>query len=292
MVALAACAAPDPGDLGFPTPSTLFVSDYDANAIVRYDGVTGEPLGVFATGAPQRVDRPAGVRLGPDGRLYTAGFGQGDIVRYDVRSGAMMGVFFWDTTLLEEPVELAFHGDDLVVLGNDTSNIVVLDRGGTPIAAFGNPVMRAAHDFVIGRDDLLYIATDSHPQLGIAIQVWDFTGTMRRQFATPGEIAVASSLAFDRDGVLHVCDYDRGTVVRFDAATGESRGVLIDGLIRPVSLDFGLDGDLYVLDDTGVHRFDPRSGDPLGELARVGDGQLERPRSFTFVSEHAIRAAP
>lgn len=273
-------------------PSTLFITDYDANTIVRYDGVTGELVGVFATGAQQHVDRPAGVRLGPDGRLYSAGFGQGDIVRYDVRSGAMMDVFFWDTTLLEEPVELAFHGEDLVVLGNDTANIVVLDRAGMPVASFGNPVMRAAHDFVIGPDDLLYIATDSHPQLGTAIQVWDFTGTMLRQFATPGEVAVASSVALDAAGQLYVCDYDRGTVIRFDAATGEARGVLADGLVHPVSLDFGLDGQLYVLDAAGVHRFDPHTGEHLARLASVADGQLERPRSFTFVSEVAIRAAP
>src|SRR5688572_12856706 len=114
LLVLVGCAA-EPVE-----PSTLLISDYRANAIFRYDGVTGEFLGTFAQGSEQRVDRPAGLRKGPDDQLYTAGFGRGEVVRYDLASGRMMDVFYWDTALLEEPVELAFHGNELVVLGNDT----------------------------------------------------------------------------------------------------------------------------------------------------------------------------
>src|SRR6188508_1253352 len=135
LLLLVGCTQPE------PQPSTLFISDYRANSIFRYDGVTGE-----FRGALDQVDRPAGLRLGPNGQLYAAGFGRGEVVRLDVASGRMMDIFYWDTRLLEEPVELEFDRDELVVLGNDTNNIVVLSPDGTVARTFGYPVIRSAHD--------------------------------------------------------------------------------------------------------------------------------------------------
>ena len=260
-LAIVAACATEPAS----PPSTLFITDYRANAIVRYDGTTGELIDVFASGIADRVDRPASVRLGPNGQLYSAGFGRGDVVRYDLDSGAMMDVFFYDTTLLEEPVELLFHGDDLLVLGNDTQNTVVLDRAGVPIRSFGYPTMRAAHDFVIAPNNQLFVSTESHPQLGSAIQVWDLaTGTLARNFGSYGELAFASGLALHA-GILYVCDFERSRVTRFDPITGQSLGVLVDEshLIAPMRVDVGPDGSLHVLDSVGLHRFDAATGAPL-----------------------------
>jgi sugar lactone lactonase YvrE len=279
-----------------PEPSMLFVADHGADAIVRFDGTTGEFLDVFASGAAQRVDRPSSVRLGPDGQLYAAGFGRGDVVRYDVDSGAMMDVFFWDTRFLEEPVELAFVGDRLIVLGHDTGNAVVLDGGGTMMTSFGFPLMRTASDFVFGPDGMLYVGTDSNAELGGAVQVWDVaTGALVRSFATPDVVAHATGVAIDDDGLLYVCDHELDRVTRYDAATGALLDILIDGrswggargrLVYPVSLEIGPDGALYVLDASGIRRFDRTSGEYLSQL--VTTETLDRPRSFTFVTARAI----
>lgn len=282
---LVACATEAP-----PSPSAapgLFVSDYRANAIVRYD-LDGTLIDVFAEGADQRVDRPASVRRGPDGQLYSAGFGRGDVNRYDLATGRMMDVFYWDTTLLEEPVELEFSGDHLFVLGNDTKNLVEIDAGGRFVRELGYPTMRGAQDFVIA-GDLAYVATEHHPQLGTAIQVWDLpSGQLVRSFATLDEVAFASGLVLDRQpegDTLLVSDLERGTITRFDPATGQVLGTLASGLAIPVELDFGPDGALYALDLVGLHRFDARSGANLGTLLEVAGGPLERPLGFTFITE-------
>jgi streptogramin lyase len=280
LLGIAGCAASE------SPSSTVFVSDYRANAIVRYDGATGELLDVFAQGAEQRVDRPASVRRGPDGQIYAAGFGRGDVVRYDLATGAMMDVFYWDTRLLEEPVELEFRGDHLFVLGNDTKNLIEIDPSGAVVRSFGDPTMRGAQDFVID-GDLAYVATESNPTLGTAIQVWDLiTGTLVRDFARYDEVAFAAGLAL-HDGMLYVSDFERGRVTRFDPATGESLGVLVDetALSLPVDVEIGPDGALCVLDATGLHRFDRGTGKPLGRLISVADGILARPLGFTFVAE-------
>ncbi|MBA3818259.1 MAG: hypothetical protein H0X17_05165 [Deltaproteobacteria bacterium] len=280
MLALVGCAMGDEPPPP-PVPSELLISDYRANAIFRYDGVTGAPAGVFAQGSAQRVDRPASVRLGPDGQLYAAGFGRGEVVRYDAHSGAMMDVFFWDTAELEEPVELMFRGDELIVLGNDTNNAVVIGPDGVIARSFGYPHIRGAHDFAVGGDDRMYIATDR------AIQVWDIaSGTQLPALASTGELAMAVGIALDPDGVIHVADWERGRITRH-AADGTDLGVLIDGLVNPISLDFGPDGALYVMDARGVHRHDARTGDHLALLV-ARDDRLLYPRSFTFVSDAAL----
>lgn len=257
LLMLVGCTQPE------PEPSTLFISDYRANSIFRYDGVTGEFLGAL-----DQVDRPAGLRLGPNDQLYAAGFGRGEVVRLDVHSGHMMDVFYWDTTLLEEPVELVFEQDQLVVLGNDTNNIVVLAPDGSVARTFGYPVMRNAHDFVIDRGRVL-VATEP------AVQIWDLAsgtqiGEMGRQ-----DLVLATSLAMHGDNVL-VSDWDRDAIV--ELPTGR---IVVTGLRDPVSIDVVGD-DLYVLDANGLGRYDAETGDHLSQLV-TRDDRLIWPRAFTFV---------
>ena len=288
-VLLWGCAA-EPAEV---EPGTMFVVDRGGDAILRYDAVTGDFIDVFAAGDDDLIDRPSSVRLGPDGHIYLAGFGRGNVVRYDALSTAMMGVFFWDTTELEEPVELLFRGDQLAVLGNDTNNTVLLDRAGRVLSNFGAPDMRGAHDFAFGPDGYLYVGLPSNIVFGTAIQVWDVeSGRMLRHFGMLDTIACASGLAFASDGSLLVADEELGRVVRFDRQTGEPIEVLIDhGLDRPVSLDIGPDGALYVVDAKGVHRYAPYSGVFLSTFVAVDGATLVAPRSFTFVSDEAIAVA-
>lgn len=278
-------------------PSTLFVTDRGGDAVLRYNGVTGQFIDVFAQGREQRIDRPSSVRLGPSGHVYLAGFGRGDVVRYDVASGLMKDIFYWDTTLLEEPVELMFRGEELLVLGGDTQNAVVLDREGHAVRELGYPLMRASHDFVLSLDEsTVYVATEQHPELGTSVQAWDVaSGTLLRSFGTSGEVAMAMGIALRDNGQLYVCDYERHQIVRFDPATGSALATTVtadSGLLdTPVSIDFGPDGALYVLDAVGIHRMDPDTGVELSLLLGVGDGHNEAPRSFTFATQTAIAEA-
>jgi hypothetical protein len=230
-----------------PSPSVMYIADRGANRVTRFDGVTGEYLGELAMN-----DRPSCVRPGPDGALYVASFGDSEVTRIDPTTGETLGLFYKDTNILEEPVELLFRGSELVVLGNDTNNAIVIDASGTMIHDVGYPDMRGAHDFVFGDDDLLYVATEHDVSTNSTMQVWDVaSGTQLGTFGSLDQIANASGIALV-DGALLVTDFERGTLLRFD---GHVPTVLATGLKHPVALELGLDGMLYIADETGVVRY-------------------------------------
>jgi sugar lactone lactonase YvrE len=271
--------------------ATLFVSDYRAGAVFRYDGASGRADGALA--AIPALERPSAVALGPGGQLYAAGFGRGEIARYDAATGARRDVFFWDTRLLEEPVSLLFRGDDLIAIGNDTHNAVVLTPSGRVQGSFGSPTMRAAQDAVLADAETLIVATEQHPALGAAIQVWSIErGELIRAFGAPGEISAATGIALGPDGTLYASDRDRGRIVRFELATGRAlEPLVVAGLEAPTRLQLGPDGALYALDAVGVHGFALDTGAHRGLVVAVGDGQLVRPSAFGFVTPAALGAS-
>jgi hypothetical protein len=238
-------------------PRSVLISDYRANAILRFDD------GMFA-GTFAESNRPAGLRLGDDGALYAAGFGRGDVVRYDMASGAMMGVFYWDTTELEEPVQLRFHGDELVVLGNDTNNLVVLARDGSLVRTIGYSQIRNAHDFVIDEHGRALIATDSH------VQIWDLaSGTQIGELGRK-DLQLATSIT-TRDDEIYVADQGRDAVLELTSGR-----VIVTGLHDPVGIE-AVGDDLYILDAEGLARFD---GEALSRV--IPRDHLQSPRAFTF----------
>lgn len=268
LASIAAC-----GDNIEPPASVMFVADRTANRIVRFDGVTGDWLGELAA-----IDRPSSVRLGPERMLYVAGFGDSAIVRIDARTGAPSGMFFQDTEILEEPVELVFRGAELVVLGHDTHNAIVIDPSGAMVHDVGYPDMRGAHDFVFGPGDLMYVATQYDVTLGSAIQVWDLAlGAMVDRFASLDQLANATGIA-TVDDALYITDYERGQLVRF---SGHAMEILADDLVHPIGLELGPDGLLYVIDDRGIHRY-ATDGSYVSLFAAIGE-HLVGPRSATFV---------
>ncbi len=266
----------------------LLVADRDADAVFRYDAATGEYLDLVATGAAIGAERPSSVRLGPDGLLYVTGFERAAVARLGLEHGVSAEIFFQDSSVLEEPVELLFRGGDAIVLGNDTRNAVVVAPDGALDSDFGYPDMRAAHDFLLAPDDLLYVGIDSHPAFGTAIQVWDpAVGAQVAAFGELDELASATGLALGPDGLLYACDSYRDQVVSFDPTSGRLATVVVDGgsglLDGPVSLDFAPDGTLFVIDELGVVVVDPHTGDVVSRLIEVGDGHLVRPRNLTFL---------
>lgn len=266
---------PDPiSDLNAP----ILITDKSRDAVLSLDLSTGESEWVVELGS-RAVMRPSAL-LCRGGSLFLAAFGSGEILRIDSGSGSMVTPFFHDRRLLEEPVALVMHRDSLLVLGNDTGNVVSLDAQGEAMFSFGYPELGSPHDMIKGADGLLYVATSTPPERIGTVQVWNpDTRVLLASFGSTGDLDEASALLFDKGGTLLVADAIGGRVVRF-ASDGRLLDVVSDELERPLSMALGLDGDLYLLDDRTVLRLDPSSG---GLVASYDlSDELIQPRDIAF----------
>ncbi len=75
----------------FGPDGNLYVTEFAGNRILRYDGVTGAFLGVFASDSTLVWARS--MVFGPDGNLYVAGNQSNNVVRFNGTTGAFIDVF-------------------------------------------------------------------------------------------------------------------------------------------------------------------------------------------------------
>jgi hypothetical protein len=82
------------GELAFGPDGTLYASDQGTRQIVKFDGETGEFLGVFAPHGA--FDIPGSLLFHPDGDLLVSSFnydGLNEVLRLDGITGDLKGVF-------------------------------------------------------------------------------------------------------------------------------------------------------------------------------------------------------
>lgn len=260
---------PDQG--GSATEGSFVASDPGGDRLVAWsDGLTREvsapPFGL--------LERPAGVTQTPDGALWIASFGSGAIVR---NAEGVEDVHFVDRDVLEEPVALAWHEQRLYVAGNDTSNVVVLDRDGDLLANLSDPWLRQPHDLAFGPGGELVVATSPVFQAPGAVQVRDpASGEVLRWLVPPDEVFEVQALAFDGDELL-VADWHADRILRYDFHTGERLDSwAADGWAGPQDLAVDADGGVVVGCDDGVVHLGPD-----GSLRQAWTGPPARGVSLT-----------
>lgn len=155
-----------PDDLTFGPDGNLYVSSGGSSelsllestypqdsAVLRYSP-TGQFLGVAASG--NGLTRPYGNAFGPDGSLYVSSFRTNQILRYDGKTGAFLGVFASDNNnglgaanSLNGPNNLLFGSDgSLYVATEGTAN----DTSGNLAFSFDSQVLRYSPNQVLGKE--------------------------------------------------------------------------------------------------------------------------------------------
>jgi hypothetical protein len=79
-----------PAGLTFGPKGDLYVSSAKLNAVLRYNGLTGEYIGTFAAGGG--LMWPVYLAFGPDGDLYVAGRDSDAVHRYRGTNGEFVGL--------------------------------------------------------------------------------------------------------------------------------------------------------------------------------------------------------
>lgn len=118
---------PDRNDDGH---QDLYVSSFDGDSILAFDGRDGASLGVFVTAGDGGLDGPdAGMTFGPDGNLYVPSYWSNQVLRYDGSDGSFIDDFLG--FFVSHPRTLLFGPDgNMLVANQGASRVLEFDGDG------------------------------------------------------------------------------------------------------------------------------------------------------------------
>jgi sugar lactone lactonase YvrE len=257
------------------------------------------------------VSQPRGALIGPDGNLYVASFVSDQILKYDARNGAFLGVFVaTGSGGLDGPWAMVFgpdgNGDQVndLYVGSEFSHSILRYNGVTgefidafvPSGGYGRLVKPKGLTF--GPDGHLYVSSGQTTPTFWPWEVLRFdgqTGAFLDIFVTNGSggLANPNDLRFGPDGSLYVTSNHTDQILRYNGVTGAFVDAFVPagsgGLDNPTFLEFRPDG-LYVAGQfsNSVTRYNPATGAYIDTPVPTGSGGLSNPFCFVFDSTGAL----
>jgi DNA-binding beta-propeller fold protein YncE len=272
----------------------VLVSGYYSSNVLKYDAVTGAPLGTLIPTGSGGLYRPEGLAIGPDGNLLVSSAHSHNVKKYDLSTGAFLGDFAAGSGL-QYPRGITFGPDaNLYVASGDQSvkrfngeTGVFMDEfvpQGTPY--FGRPTGLIFHG------NYFYATIgDSH-----CITRHDATtGALLGVFASGSGLDGPEGLTFGADANLYTADATQDVVRRYDGQSGQFIDDFVPagsgGLDGPQDVLLNMDGSLLVtsFENSSVLRYDGTTGAFLGVFASGGD--LSAPTFMLLVPEPSALAA-
>jgi WD40 repeat protein len=238
----------------FGRDGNLYVSSFNTNSVMRYDGTSGAPLpsvgqtgGTFVSTGSGGLSGAAGLILGRDDNLYVSSRSTDRVLRYSGTSGDFLDAFVPEGSGgLNNPRALVFGPDGNLYVNSFGTNIVLRYDGSTGAFlgtfAAGDPLAQN-NSCVFGPDGNLYV-TNSSSATNSILRFNGVTGEFMDTFISPGSggLTFPTGLIFGPDSNLYVSSRDTNSVLRYDGITGAFIDAFIPagsgGLIAPVGLFF------------------------------------------------------
>ncbi len=202
----------EPQDAVFGPDGALYVSGEGNDAVLRYDGTTGEWLGTFAIGGEDfgGLDSPIALAFGPNGHLFACS--RGPLLEADAI----------DRSVNE------YHGATGRLVREFTGNGSVNWIQGLTFRPNGNLLVTSSE-----------VPDDPHLP-NVVLEFDGVTGAPLGEFVTDGLGGLncwASRLTYGPNGNLFVTSYDNGLAIEYEGETGALVGTFAN-VSSPVGLAF------------------------------------------------------
>lgn len=263
--------------------------------VLRYDGVAGVSKGVFASG--EGLGLPTGIRFGPDGHLYVGNVGPDNVLKFDGKTGTLLGVAAAHPDL-HHPRQVAFQNGQLLVSSRGKHRVLCFDLAN---GKYVGPFSKVQPSYTIAgitEDGLSQPFGLIHDPGGNILVASHGTDTVRRYDSLTGEfidtfacghgLVQPRNIVYGPDGNLYVTS-GNDRVLRYNGKSGAFIDTFVTphsgGLKDPYGLEFGADGNLYVISGgtNSVNRYDGYTGDFLNAFVTRGAGGMRSPSYATFI---------
>lgn len=239
--------------------STLLVGNTRGNNVVRVDRLTGVFVSNFIEAGSGGLTDPDDLTYGPDGHLYVSSGGDttGQILRYNGKTGAFMGVFAQGNGMMR-PYGTAFGPDGHLYVASFRSDQILKFDGKTgdfiSVFASGNGsaagLLNGPNDLSFGQDGQLYVTTQGSVADGKGGISYKFDSQVLRYnsstgvgevFAAPtptpkgGGYVSLLGLTWGPDGLLYTSDY-AGGIRSYDTRTKALKQTIDTGTLFDTSI--------------------------------------------------------
>ena len=201
-----------------------------------------------------------------------------EILRYDERTGSLIGVFVNASSGLNRPIGLAFGADGNLYVANNGGHGILRFNGSTGafmddfVLRGDNSPIRFPYDMVFGPNGNLYVSADAMG--GPYNHIYELdksTGNVLGVFESGVNLTTPFDIEFGPQGNLFVLDRTSRLLQEFDGSTGHYIRDLVaqQVSVQPWSFTFEPGGDLFVAShaNSSVHRFDSVTGSLIEAFA-------------------------
>ena len=256
----------------------LYVSSRGSNAVVLFDGVTGEYIRDFVSNGSGGLSITQDVLFGHDGNLLVSGRGSSYIKKYDPINGAYVGNFTSGYDL-DEPTKMSFSptGNLLVSQwGQNKSGIAEFDGTTGVFIREIIPALNLGMDHAWDAEGNLFITSYGSRD----VKKYDSSGAFLSVVISSG-LQGPVNLWFNNDfSVLNIVDWTSGSVRKY-SPSGTFISTPISGLNTVEGFAFDNDGHLYLC-EWGSNRIKQYQW-PSGSFIKIFcSGHVVQPNSIAF----------
>jgi hypothetical protein len=237
-----------------------FVISNTTNSVLRYDGATFQYLGAFVSPGSGGLLYPTDLVFA-NGDLFVTSANTDAVLRYNGQTGSFIGAFVASgTNGINRPTNLLVHNGQLFV--------------------------GAWQDTAPGEVHRYDLATGAFIDKFVAPGAGGLDDPVGMAFGPDGNFYVAEFAPVETGGNNAILRYDGTTGAFIDEFVPEGSG----GLIRPAGIQFGPDGNLYVvnLDGDSVLRYHGASGAFLDVFVPAGLGGIDQPTRSLFTKNQML----